>query len=553
MMIETVKAFTALSEEFVELFMKHHPVAATESGIHDYDHLLPDDSPDGVRERAAWLRDLEQRLVASVPWGELPIEARVDFALLRSRIATLRADLEEIHVPQRTPTLFLMRAFRGVHLLMARSFAPLDERKEAVVSRLMAIPDYFEGACESLGAVPPELLDAGLELAVRGPGFVDDVVRRLMRQFPGESERLEHAGSRARRGFLRIHDHMEKLRAEGRGADEPFAIGERWVNYRLDREHLAGITAADLEALARERMEWARGRLEEEARRADPHRTWRELVVAGRERRPEAGWLREAYAAEIDRAKQFVIEHRLVTLPEGERLEVLETPLYSRDFSPQACYLGPAPFDTHASGLFQFTPVDARRDKETQARQLAGHCTAVIPIVAARETYPGLHVLQARAAGAGTRLRRMARNDAMTGGWAACAEEWMADEGFLTSDPFSPLFARLAALRRATLALVDSSLHCGRLTPANAIALLAGETMLEPDEAVAAVRECCVAPMRSAAALVGATALASLREEARERLGGRFDAAAFHGALCDGGILPPTLVREELWERLGAS
>src|SRR5438552_1785281 len=89
-MIETIRTFTALSEEFVELFMKHHPVAATEAGIHDYDHLMPDDSPDGLANRAAWLRDLDQRLVASVPWEELPLEPRVDFALLRSRIAALR-------------------------------------------------------------------------------------------------------------------------------------------------------------------------------------------------------------------------------------------------------------------------------------------------------------------------------------------------------------------------------------------------------------------------------------------------------------------------------
>jgi uncharacterized protein (DUF885 family) len=103
------------------------------------------------------------------------------------------------------------------------------------------------------------------------------------------------------------------------------------------------------------------------------------------------------------------------------------------------------------------------------------------------------------------------------------------------------------------MALVDSSLHCGRMTPAEAVALLADETMCEPDEAAAAVRECCVAPMRSAAALVGTAALVALREEASGKLGGRFDASAFHGAPCDGGILPPSLVREELWERLGAS
>src|SRR5689334_25425335 len=119
-MLETIRTFTALSEEFVELFMKHHPVAATEAGIHDYDHLLPDDSPDGLRARAAWLRDLDQRLVASVPWEELPLEPRIDFALLRSRIAALRADLEEIRVHSRNPLMYPQTALDGIFLLVAR-------------------------------------------------------------------------------------------------------------------------------------------------------------------------------------------------------------------------------------------------------------------------------------------------------------------------------------------------------------------------------------------------------------------------------------------------
>ncbi len=550
-MLETLKAFTALSEEFVELFMKHHPVAATEAGIHDYDHLLPNDSPDGMKERAAWLRDLEQRLVASVPWDELPLEARVDFALLRSRISALRCELEEIKAPQRTPSLFLMRAFRSVHLLLSRSFAPLDERKEAVVARLMAIPDYLEGAQANLVGVPPELLEAGIGLAARGPAFVDDVVRRLLRQFPGEAERLEHAGSRARSGFLRLHDHLEKERSTDRRIS--FALSERWINYKLDREHLLGTTAPQVEQLARDRMEISLRQMEDEARRAAPGRSWRELVAEGRERRPEAGWLREVYAAEIERAKRFALEHRLVPVPERDRLEVAETPLYTRDFSPQSSYQGPAPFDNDAQALFQFTPIDPRRDKEAQTQQLAGHCLPMLPIIALRETWPGLHVLHTHAANAGTRLRRMARSDAMMGGWAAYAEDLMSETGFLDSDPLAPLFSRLVSYRRAYAAMLDIALHCGRITPPEAEQQLVTETLLEPEDAAAVVRECCVAPTRAAAAFMGRLVLLDLRDEARRRAGDRFDHAKLHAAICAGGILPPALVGEELWERLGAS
>ena len=47
-MLETVRTFTALSEEFVEESLRLWPVEATAAGIHDYDHRLPDDTPDGL-------------------------------------------------------------------------------------------------------------------------------------------------------------------------------------------------------------------------------------------------------------------------------------------------------------------------------------------------------------------------------------------------------------------------------------------------------------------------------------------------------------------------
>ena len=50
-----------------------------------------------------------------------------------------------------------------VHLLLARTFAPLDERKEAAVARLMAIPEYFESVKPNLQQVPPVLLAASME------------------------------------------------------------------------------------------------------------------------------------------------------------------------------------------------------------------------------------------------------------------------------------------------------------------------------------------------------------------------------------------------------
>ena len=548
-MLETIRTFTALSEEFVELFMKHHPVTATEAGIHDYDHLLPDDSPDGLKARAAWLRDLDQRLVASVPWEELPLEPRIDFALLRSRIAALRADLEEIRLPQRYPGVFLDRAFNAVHLLLARSFAPLDERKEAVVARLMAIPDYLESVKPNLTQVPPEFLAASLASAAAGPTFVDEVVRTLLKQFPGEAERLEHAGNRARSGFLRFHDWMEReLKPKTAGT---FAIGERWMNYKLERESLVPYTCAELERVGHEHVARAQRLLEEEARRHDPRRSWRELIDDGRRRVPEPHWLRDAYVAEMDRARRFVIERRIAPIPAGERLEILDTPVFERALLPYAAYQAPAPFDADAAGVLYVTPIDIRRSKDEQAAQLAAHCTPALPIIALHEGYPGHHLQLGHANRSGSRLRRIVHSDVFAEGWALYCEELMWEQGYFTADPLTRLFQLRDLLFRACRVVLDASLHSGRMTPPQAVDYLVEQAMLDRTIAASEVSRYCTTPTQPMSYLVGKLQILELRSEAQQKLGARFLLHDFHAALLASGTIPPALVREELWPRLG--
>jgi hypothetical protein len=550
-MIETIRTFTALSEEFVELFMKHHPVAATEAGIHDYDHLLPDDSPDGLRARAAWLRDLDQRLVASVPWDELPLEPRVDFALLRSRIAALKADLDEVKVPQKNPGLYLDRAFNAVHLLLARSFAPLDERKEAAVARLMAIPDYLDSVRPNLKQVPVELLASSLDMAAHGPTFVDEVVRTLLRQFPGEAERLEHAGNRARAGFLHFHEWMEQeLKPKAGGT---FAIGERWINYKLEREHMVPYTCAELERVGREHVAHAQVLLDDEARRHDPDSHWRELIDQGRERTPEANWLREAYVAEMDRARRFVAERRIAPIPAGERLEILDTPVFERGMLPYAAYQAPAPFDAETTGVFYVTPIDIRRSKAEQAIQLGAHCTPALPIIALHEGYPGHHLQLTHSNRAATRLRRIVHSDVFAEGWALYCEELMWEQGYFTADPWTRLFQLRDLLFRACRVVVDMGLHSGRMKPNEAIEYLVEEVMLDQSVATAEVRRYCMTPTQPMSYLVGKLQILELRSEAQRKLGARFHLHDFHAALLASGTIPLALVREELWPRLGVA
>lgn len=544
---DTLRTFTALGEEFVEVSMRHDPVAATLAGIHDYDDRYPDDTPDGFRERAAWLRDLDQRLVAAVPWEELPTEARVDYALLRSRLAVRRAEIEEIRVPQKNPALYPDAALTGIFLLLARPFAPLEERKESVLARLMALPEYLEAARANLQQVPPILRDIAAEVTSGGLAFVDDVLRVLLRSFAGEAERIEHAGERARLGLLRYQEFLDQGLRDRIGGS--FAIGERWMNFRLEHEHLLAMDCAALEAFGHDHIARARAALEAEARRLDPGRTWRELIAAARSRHPEPLRVRDAYAAEMERARRFVADRGIAPIPEG-RLEIVDTPPFERATIPLASYLAPAPFDVEPCGTFYVTPIDLGRRREEVDAMLESHNYSAITLAALHEAWPGHHLQLVHAARTGSRIRRLADNPVMAEGWALYCEEMMFEEGFFL-DPLTRLYQLRDLLWRACRVVIDVGLQTGRMTTGQAVSFLIEHAMLEPLSAAIEVQRYALTPTVPLSFLTGRTLLLELREEMKRALGGRFSLGEFHEQVLRSGTIPPALVREELYERMG--
>ncbi len=86
-----------------------------------------------------------------------------------------------------------------------------------------------------------------------------------------------------------------------------------------------------------------------------------------------------------------------------------------------------------------------------------------------------------------------------------------------------------------------------------AVDMLVNEAMLERANAEAEVNRYCMTPTQPMSYLIGKLAITELRDEAKKKLGSKFDLQAFHGALLASGTIPPSLVREEIWARLGCA
>jgi len=484
--------------------------------------------------------------VASVPWEELPSAQRIDYALLRSRIASLRADLEEIKVHARNPTYYPEVVLRGLFLLMTRPFAPLEERKEAVLGRMMAVRDYFTAAQPNLQRVPERFIEVAIEVVDTGPEFVDGAMNSLIESFPGERERIEEAAKRARIGFVEYKDFLEHEARNRIGGS--FAIGERWMNFKLEREHLVPMNCAALEAFGREHVESTRRQIEEAAQAVDKDKSWRELIEEARKRHPEPAKLREAYAAEVERARRFVEEKRIAPLP-GGKLEIADTPAFERPTTPYASYLQPGPFDEDSTGYFFVTPVDTSRKKAVQEEQIRGHNYLALSLTVVHEAWPGHHLQLVHAVNSGTRLRRLADNPVFAEGWATYCEELMVEQGFHL-DPLARVHQLKDQLWRACRVVLDVGLHTGKLTFEEAVDYLVEQAMLERPNAESEVKRYIQTPTQPSSYLVGKHQILEMREEAKRRLGARFNLYDFHKALLSSGTVPPSLARMELEESL---
>lgn len=546
-MAEVTRSFSALSEEFVELSFRHDPVEATAVGIHDYDHVLPDDSPEGIQARVSWLRDFESRLRGGVDVRTLSPSARVDHTYLVSRVWTLRTELEELRVHARNPVRYPERALRSLFLLLARPFAPLEERKEALLERLMSVPDYLDSARRNLEPTHASTVQTALEVAGAGPAFVDEIARTLRRAFPGETERIEFAIQRARLGFLNYQAHLERQLLPA--ATSTFAIGKEALDARLRNQHFLDLDSDALREFGLRQVEAAHAALEAEAKRLDHGRTWQELIAAARANHPERGALREAYVRETQRALETVVEKRIAPVA-GTALEVADTPVFYRPFQPYATYMPSAPFDPDQTGYFFVTPIDLGRPREAQEQQLGWHAWAHLPLVVLHEAYPGRHLQTGHANHAQSRLRQLAYNDFFAEGWALYCSELMFEHGYFT-DPMTRLFQLRNLLWRACRVVIDVGLQCGHMTDEQAVEYLVTEALLERPSAQSEVRRYLFSPTQPMSYLVGMVEILKIRDEARARLGPRFDLHDFHAALLGVGALPPALVRLELEERLG--
>ncbi|MEU8382639.1 DUF885 family protein [Streptosporangium sp. NPDC048865] len=488
------------------------------AGRHEYDGLVQDLSPEGVRAG-----------LAALGRGPLPGDP-YDAAHLQIFEEAVRVQLGELELHRRSPLEHLGNLDLATY---DREYAPEAERHAARLAHLARWPEAVDGAVASL-----DLLSAPVATALLGP------VRGLAAGVPQDAE--ESVREAAFRAHARLVEHVEKAAHDG----DPDAS--------LGAEGLARLMGAgdglpvDLGRLA-ERADAERDRLM--ARLAEscaalgfagrpPLEVARELV----KQHPGPDGVIEAARIGTERAIAFTREKDLVPYHDGECLVGIAPE--SRRWG-MAMMSWSAPGEPDGPSWYHVTPPEPSWPERDIEEWLEVFSETTLPAINVHEVAPG-HFSHGRALRhARSDVRRTLMSLAFAEGWAHYAEELCVEEGFAPEDPRFEIGVWLEALIRVTRLACAIGVHSGAMTVEEGARRFAADTHLAGPAAHSEAARATFDPTYGRYTW-GKLEILDLRDRARAEWGAGFGLNRFHTAMLALGSPPLGLLGHALQADAGA-
>jgi hypothetical protein len=454
---QTTAEWPAFVDSFIEARFKSDPYFAVQAGRHDFDGKMPDWSRAAIDADVSALRAFAGELAKRDP-SSLSAGQRFEHEYLQWVVDSQLFWLTEAEAPYRNPAWYIERLDPSMYL--TREYAPLPKRLEGFLGYARAVPTAVANIRANLRTPLPK---AFIERAVAGFGgyatFFRTEMPAIFAPLTDEKQKreLSEAVTAAASAMDELTNWLEKQRA---GATDDFALGAPKFLEMLRETERVDIPLEELELVGRKDLERNLAALREACSSFAPKVSLSACVDKMRANKPVGGSV-EGARAQLAELRQFVIEKKIVTIPNHEHALVAESPPYNRG---NFAYISiPGPFENPGiKATYYVAPPDARWSAAERRAYLPGK--AYLLYVSAHEVWPG-HYLQSQFANANaSRVAALWSDYAFGEGWAHYTEEMMYDEGLGAGQPEMRVGMLTNALLRDVRFLSAICLHTGCMT-----------------------------------------------------------------------------------------
>lgn len=525
----------------------------------DYSEAFAEKELEITKRELQWIKD-------SVNYDALDADTKVSYNLFvasaEQDISSFKYRLYNYPVNQ----MFGMHSGKPAFLINMHQITSKEDAK-AYISRLTKLKAVFDQlvvnlqAREENGIVPPKFVFARVisdsQNLLIGAPFTDGKSSTLLADFEGKLEKLESLSPEEKTSLLaQAHEALltsvkpgfealisflteQEKRATSDDGAWKFPDGEAFFNHALAKTTTTTLTSDQIHDIGLKEVARIHDEMREIMKKVNFEGTLQEFFLFLRTDKqfyyPNTD---EGKIAYMDSATSVInhmknrLDELFITKPKADMI-VKRVEAFREQSAGKAFYQSPA-LDGSRPGTYYANLANTMNMPKFEMEALAYH-----------EGIPGHHMQRSisQELEGLPKFRKFGSYTAYTEGWGLYCEYFPKEMG-MYANPYSD-YGRLAMeLWRACRLVVDTGIHGKKWTREEGIAYYQSNTSGSERECVRMVERHIVMPAQATAYKIGMLKILELREEAKAKLGDKFDIREFHDVVLTSGAVPLDLLEQ---------
>ena len=557
------EAFGEVSDGFLEAMTQLNPIYGTQIGDHAHDGDMPNVSAQG--------RAVDQQIAGALldalgmlDKDQMSRSNQVDYMLLKNTLEYSRWSHDVEQQWAWNPQYYNDTASYALYGLVARDFAPFEERLPNIISRMQKVPAFLETARAQIDV--PRVPKIHAETVARQNAGIMAIVDGLIEPQVDASglDRTEYDAAKA--ALAEALDEHQKWLDEVLvpGAEGEFRLGAEKYAEKMKFALVTDMSVAELKARADKAYMETRAQMLAVARAiegcgnieiAAPKLYEQKTIECGLEKsyenRASRDGLEDAARATMAVATEFTNEKGFIRPMDGP-VQIITMPEFWQGNA--VAYLdSPPPLQRDLPAYYAVSPIPEDWTDEQATSFLKEYNISMLHLLSIHEGVPG-HALQLDHSNKHeSLLRAVLGSGPFIEGWAVYSEKVMADHGYLggmetEQGRYFLLNGLKFRLRAIINTLLDIGIHTEGMTRDQAMTLMMEGGFQQEREAAGKWTRANLGSIQLLSYFTGYSEHVALREEAERRWGADFDEREYHDKVLSYGSPPAKYARALLFD-----
>ena len=489
----------------------------------------------------------ELNKLRSVLYEDLSNEEKVDYKFIESLLVGKEIRYEDIQSWKRDP-----RDYMNFRQISSTINGPktCEEKIIFLTEYLPIIQEDLKSGSKQLAEYVPRFQELGLYMAKNSNVIFDEEINKFFESCSSitqdEKNQIKSISSQIINELKIFTDYIENILPNRE--ESTFSIGKSTYNKMLKYQFLLEYDDETLWEFGWQEFNRTLDKMDALAKEIDSTKTTKELLIDIKNEYPNPYDMIEAHQYWVDNSGKHIKSKGLIPIPWKERVNVVAREEYLRKTSYYGNFSRSKGKDEEGyfTSEWKINPFEDYWDEKTKNEYLVEHDWGVIIVTAPHETYGGHHIQGLYQMHNPNKLRKNNGISLFSEGWGLYNEQLMLETGFYPNKKIKLRQLQLRLWRNARV-IYDVGMHSGKLSYEEAISLMTDKVGFLRWAAQLEIDSSSSRPGYFIGYFIGMTEILKMREEFKKLMGENYDISDFHEKLLKVGNMPPSLMKESLF------